>query len=127
MICKSALSKTPATSNAQIMILYRHMRNGRGHISFLKHRIQARLPGADVRLFGSCADDNKRGGDIDILVVGDTRPSLLDRVTLKAEFHRAFGMRKIDIASFSRAEPSAFRDAVSRDPAIPERTFEQNP
>ena len=79
------------------------MRIGREYITFLKHRIQARLPGADVRLFGSRADDNKRGGDIDILVVGDTRLSLLERVSLKAEFHRAFGMRKIDITSFSRA------------------------
>jgi len=100
------------------MLLYQHMRIGREHISFLKQRIQARLPGAEVRLFGSRADDHKRGGDMDILVVGDTCLSLLDRISLKAEFHRAFGMRKIDIASFSRAEPSAFRDAVSRD-AVP--------
>ena len=91
------------------------MRLSSEQISFLKQHIQARLPSADVRLFGSRVDDAKHGGDIDILVIGDRRLSVLDRVQVKADFHRAFGMRKIDIASFSRAEPSAFRDAVLQD------------
>ena len=94
------------------------MRLSTDQLSFLKRAIQARVPGAEVLLFGSRVDDSKHGGDIDILVIGKTRMSVLDRIRVKVEFHRTFGIRKIDIASYSHTEPSAFRDAVSREAAL---------
>lgn len=94
------------------------MRVGYDQILFLKRAIHARLPGAEVSLFGSRVDDTKHGGDLDILVVADERLPLIDRIGVKAEYHRAFGMRKIDIVSFAKSERSAFRDVVARDAVL---------
>ena len=84
-------------------------------VDLLKREIQARLPHGRVYVFGSRADDAKRGGDIDILVVGDRRLSILDRLKVRTAFYRAYGMQKVDIVSVTSEEPSAMRDAVLPD------------
>jgi len=83
--------------------------------ALLKKEIQARIPHGRVYVFGSRADDAKRGGDIDILVVGDRRLSILDRLKVRTAFYRAYGMQKVDIVSVTSEEPSAMRDAVLPD------------
>ena len=42
-------------------------------VSFLKQSIKNYLPEADVYLIGSRADDRQKGGDIDILVIGENQ------------------------------------------------------
>lgn len=59
---------------------------------------QAFGPDTEIWLFGSRVDDNKRGGDIDLLL----RPQLSDRVIarkldLLRLLERQLGERKIDI------------------------------
>ena len=92
-----------------------HMRMSQPQAALLKKEIQARLPQGRVYVFGSRANDAKRGGDIDILVVGDKRLSILDRLKVRTAFYRAYGMQKVDIVSVTSEEPSAFRDAALRD------------
>lgn len=55
--------------------------------------------GAQVMLFGSRVDDNKRGGDIDLLI----RPAHLDgdvlgkKIRFLARLERLLGERKVDV------------------------------
>lgn len=45
------------------------MRAAKDQLDFIKAQINKFLPEAQVYLFGSRLDDNKRGGDIDILIL----------------------------------------------------------
>jgi len=78
----------------------------------LKESVWEHLPGADVYLFGSRADDTKRGGDIDVLVIGKRRLDPLERARIKRRFFRRFGEQKLDIVSFERGESAAFREVA---------------
>lgn len=55
--------------------------------------------GQAPRLFGSRLDDNRRGGDIDLLVATDLAPAeaARRRIDLLADLWLALGERKIDI------------------------------
>ncbi|MGE4341443.1 MAG: nucleotidyltransferase family protein [Pigmentiphaga sp.] len=57
-------------------------------------------PQARVWLFGSRVDDNKRGGDIDLLVKPDQGMSdslLLRKIRFLSQLERAMGEQKIDV------------------------------
>ncbi len=57
--------------------------------------------GKDVKvfLFGSRTDDNKRGGDIDLLIrtVSEKKKTVLDRIRLIAKLKQLLGDQKIDV------------------------------
>ena len=80
------------------------------HVEFLKQSIKRYLPDAAVYLFGSRADDNLKGGDIDILVLGENELAGQEKRNIKLAFHQEFGEQKIDIVSFKRNEPSNFKE-----------------
>ncbi len=55
-------------------------------------------PGAEVFLFGSRVDDNKRGGDVDLLVHPDKADHLLARkIRFLGLLEQQMGDRKIDV------------------------------
>lgn len=55
-------------------------------------------PGAEVFLFGSRVDDNKRGGDVDLLVHPDKLDRLLIRkIRFLGLLERRMGDRKVDV------------------------------
>jgi predicted nucleotidyltransferase len=66
---------------------------------------------AEIRLFGSRADDDARGGDIDLYVeTAISEPDVLIEAKLRAlaELHRALGEQKIDlVVKHPGAEPQA--------------------
>ena len=69
-------------------------------------------PSADVLLFGSRLHNDRRGGDIDLLI----RSSKIDfkaRLRLKLDLMDAIGPQKIDIA-VDDGRPSAFINLVSQ-------------
>ena len=75
-------------------------------------------PEAEVRLFGSRADDAARGGDIDLLVtVPEPVPTLLE-ARLNAALEAALGDQRVDLllhprdAARSGIERVAYRDGV---------------
>ncbi len=70
---------------------------------------------AKVLLFGSRTDDNKRGGDIDILVIGERKLTLSEIINIRVEFWKKFGEQKLDIVSFSADEKSAFKSLALQD------------
>ena len=58
-------------------------------------------PGAKVSLFGSRVDDNRRGGDIDLLIEHNMALPPVEQVALRtrlaARLYRTMGERRIDI------------------------------
>lgn len=82
----------------------------------------ARIFGQDatVRLFGSRADDNARGGDIDLYVEAKGTPAdLLDReLRLQARLKRRLGDRRIDIVVHDRNHPLRPIDQHARQTGI---------
>ena len=75
----------------------------------LKEQIHQCLPSAKVYLFGSRTDDKKRGGDIDILIVGKRILSLQEKRDIKISFYKKFGEQKIDLVSFENEGPNPFK------------------
>ena len=86
------------------------MRIENEHASFLKQSIRNYLPEADVYLIGSRADDRRKGGDIDILVIGENQLTGQEKRNIRIAFYKKFGEQKIDIVSFKRDEPSNFKE-----------------
>jgi predicted nucleotidyltransferase len=61
-----------------------------------------------IYLFGSRADDNKKGGDIDIYIETEVRENILDKkIGMLLELEKKLGQRKIDIVinNFSNYQP----------------------
>jgi predicted nucleotidyltransferase len=54
---------------------------------------------ADVYLFGSRVDDNKKGGDIDLYITTDlpTPEIIPEKISLLLEIERELGEQKIDV------------------------------
>ena len=78
----------------------------------IKQSIQNRDPKAFVYLFGSRADDNLKGGDIDVLVIADRQLTNQEKRNIKIAFYKEFGEQKIDLISFKHDDESSFKDYV---------------
>ena len=72
------------------------MRLDKNQISLLKNILQRLSSNAKLYLFGSRTDDDKKGGDIDLLIVSDEL-NKRDLRTLRLEFFKEFGEQKMDI------------------------------
>ncbi|PIE46275.1 MAG: DNA polymerase III subunit beta [Gammaproteobacteria bacterium] len=72
------------------------MRLEKQQIQVLKDTLASLSSEAELYLFGSRVDDNKRGGDIDLLVISD-KLTREDIRTLRLAFFEYFGEQKLDI------------------------------
>jgi predicted nucleotidyltransferase len=79
-------------------------------VVFLKQSIKKYLQDADLYLIGSRANDKLKGGDIDILVIGEKALAGQEKRNVKIAFYKEFGEQKIDIVSFKSGEPSNFKE-----------------
>ena len=86
------------------------MRVKNEHVVFLKQSIKKYLPDADLYLIGSRVNDKLKGGDIDILVIGEKALTGQEKRNVKIAFYKEFGEQKIDIVSFKSGEPSNFKE-----------------
>lgn len=68
-------------------------------------------PKAEVYLFGSRADDTRRGGDIDLLIFSK-RIGLRERLRLQSALEDALGLRKIDLVIVDNVDNSPFARSV---------------
>ncbi|MDO8803545.1 MAG: nucleotidyltransferase domain-containing protein [Elusimicrobiota bacterium] len=75
----------------------------------LTKNILALLPNAAIYLFGSRADDNKKGGDVDIMVIADRELAWKEKSLIKNKYFEKFGEQKLDIVSFSFNETDPFK------------------
>lgn len=74
--------------------------------------IRQLIPGAEVYLFGSRADDIQRGGDIDILILSSEKIPLTTLVNIRFEFEKTFGEQKIDLINFTFSEEDSFKSLI---------------
>jgi predicted nucleotidyltransferase len=72
------------------------MRLSEDEIAILKNTLYALNSDAKIYLFGSRVDDDKKGGDIDLLIVSQNFTKKLLR-KLRVEFFKYFGEQKLDI------------------------------
>lgn len=86
------------------------MRIKSDQIVFLKHKVESILRDASVFIFGSRASDELKGGDIDLLILGERTLDNQEKRDIRIAFHKRFGEQKIDIVSFKRDDVSTFKD-----------------
>jgi predicted nucleotidyltransferase len=82
--------------DGSILSKYNLMRISQDQAFSICKAIQARDPSATVSVFGSMADDQARGGDIDLLIRSN-HLTLSDRLDIACELEDALGLRKIDL------------------------------
>lgn len=63
----------------------------------IRESVRAFVPGAKVLLYGSRADDTKRGGDIDILVLSSSEVDRQIRYKIIGSLYKKIGEQKIDL------------------------------
>jgi len=85
------------------------------HIKFLKHSIKKYLPDAAIYLIGSRANDELKGGDIDILVIDEKELSGQEKRNIKLAFYKELGEQKLDIVSTKRDDRSIFKEIALLD------------
>lgn len=85
------------------------MRISKEQTELLKKSILTLLPNAVIYLFGSRVDDNKKGGDVDIMVLSDRELGWKEKSLIKYGYFKKFGEQKIDIVSFSFDEKDPFK------------------
>lgn len=72
----------------------------------IRETVTAKDPSATVSLFGSMADENACGGDIDLLVRSRCL-TLSDRLDIACKLEDVLGLRKIDLV-IDNGKPNAF-------------------
>ncbi len=83
--------------------------------ALFKHKIHSIDPQAKVYIFGSRADDARRGGDIDLLIISTKKLTLAERTEIKYGFIEKFGEQKIDLVNFTFNEPDTFKELIMGD------------
>ena len=84
-------------------------------IQFLKKSIREYLSDAAIYLIGSRANDNLKGGDIDILVIGQKELTGQEKRKIKLAFYKELGEQKVDIISLTKKDSSPFKELVLLD------------
>ncbi|MHB1688926.1 MAG: nucleotidyltransferase family protein [Ignavibacteriaceae bacterium] len=77
---------------------------------FITRYVKGNFPDAKVYLFGSRADDNKKGGDIDVLILSNEKLSFSDLSKMRINFYKSFGEQKIDLINYTYLEEAPFKN-----------------
>ena len=85
------------------------------HIVFLKQSVKKYLPDAEIYLIGSRANDELKGGDIDILVIDKRELSGQEKRNIKIAFYKEVGEQKLDIVSIKKDTQSIFKELALLD------------
>ncbi len=89
------------------------MRLSTKEIETIKKSVKNISSEAEVYLFGSRVDDEKRGGDIDILIVSN-RITKKDLRKVRVNFYKEFGEQKMDIVVDDGTFLSPFKKIISK-------------
>ncbi len=76
---------------------------------FLSRYAEENFSGAKIFLFGSRTDDDKKGGDIDVLILSEKKLRFSDLSRMRISFYKAFGEQKIDLVNFTFSEEYPFK------------------
>lgn len=86
------------------------MRISPSYREFFKKYWENILPDSKVYLFGSRADDHKKGGDIDLLILSNNKITIDQKLKFMSQFCIQFGEQKIDVAAFTYSEKAPFKN-----------------
>jgi len=86
------------------------MRLEKEKVDFFRAEIGKYLRDFKLYLFGSRADDTKKGGDIDLLILSDSPLSRQDKRSIKIAFYNRFGEQKLDLVYFRFDDPAPFKE-----------------
>jgi len=70
-------------------------------------------PDAEIWLFGSRADDGKKGGDIDIAIRSEKIKNVMQKIQVRRFICDRIGEQKIDIVTTNSGKEAIFRLAVA--------------
>ena len=84
-------------------------------INFIKKTAELLFPETDVYLFGSRVHNNKKGGDIDILLLSENKIDKRKIRDFRVAFYKKFGWQKIDLVNFTKKEQSTFKKLILTD------------
>ncbi|MCX6234221.1 MAG: nucleotidyltransferase domain-containing protein [Bacteroidetes bacterium] len=81
-------------------------------VSFLKSSINGFDSEAQVYLFGSRVNDQLRGGDIDVLILSNTKlpPAFVSQ--LRTNFFKNFGFQKLDVVNYLFTDNTTFKSII---------------
>jgi hypothetical protein len=77
-------------------------------------------PGTVVRLFGSRADDARRGGDIDLHIVAGIpdRVSMAEEIRFRVALEQAIGEQRVDVLLRRPADPALPIDHIAQESGV---------
>ena len=78
----------------------------------IKEEFAGIFDSAKIYLFGSRTDDNKKGGDIDLLILSDKKYGFKILDKFNTALIRKLGDQKIDILSYTLNDKSPFLQLV---------------
>lgn len=84
------------------------MRLSQFQIESIKNAGNKYLTGFQIFLYGSRTDDNKKGGDIDLMILGDRKITIDEQSMFIEDLLLQIGEQKIDIASFEKKSENTF-------------------
>ena len=88
------------------------MRIKKEMVEFLRAYIKKEMSGAKLYVFGSRADDKKKGGDIDILLLTKERIGFKEKSAIRTAVWKRFGEQKIDILNYTFKEENTFKELI---------------
>jgi len=88
------------------------MRLSEQQLQAIKESVSKELTQAEIFLYGSRVDDDKRGGDIDLLVYSEAPVNLMLKTKIKSKIKQKIGDQKLDIQFLKSGETNAFVELV---------------
>lgn len=73
---------------------------------------------ARIGLFGSRVDDNKRGGDVDLLIESDRPMPLLEQARLKTDLETKLQL-PVDLVAVQRGEEKTAFQRLAKERSVP--------
>jgi predicted nucleotidyltransferase len=80
--------------------------------AFIKETATRLFPDSDIYLFGSRTDENKRGGDIDILLLSENKIENKVLRHFRLDFYKKFGWQIIDLDNLTTRDNSTFKKLI---------------
>ena len=88
------------------------MRLSKNKINTLKISIRNLRPNSKIYLFGSRVYNDKKGGDIDILILDKKKLSFIDKGKIERDFFTNHGEQKLDLVSFENSSTETFKELI---------------
>ncbi len=94
------------------------MRLSEFQLESIRNSVNNNISNYELRLFGSRVDDNKKGGDIDLLLLTKEKIESERKRRILREIKNLIGEQKIDLVNFTFDEESNFKEIAMEESII---------